>query len=222
MRRRGFAGQRYYCPICGSALRTFLPLNRPYHRYCPVCRSLQRHRLVWLLLERRSLLKGVGRVLHIAPEAALSAKLQAAARDLYLSVDLAMPSAMARMDITQLALPSQSFDLLYCSHVLEHVPDDRAAMREFRRVLRRGGVAIILVPISGSTTFEDASITDPLERERLFGQFDHVRSYGLDIEERLQEAGFEVERVTTSDLANKEEMERFGLEEEPIFLCRAR
>jgi SAM-dependent methyltransferase len=96
------------------------------------------------------------------------------------------PRAMVRMDITDIQYPKDTFDVIYCSHVLEHVVDDRKAMREFHRVLRPDGWALLLVPITVEKTFEDPSVTDPEERLSVFGQEDHVRCYGPDYVERLR------------------------------------
>ncbi len=223
-RRRLFRGERYRCPICGSSLRGFLPLHRPYHRYCPVCWSLQRHRLVWLLFERRQLwAEGRGRFLHVAPEPALAAYFRQHVAN-YVSLDR-YARAQVKMDVMRLGFPDGAFDFVYCSHVLEHIPDDRRAMAEFYRLLRPGGRAVILVPILRERTFEDPSITSPVERERLFGQFDHLRAYGLDFADRLREAGFEVEPITAPMLASEAEIETMGLptaDEEAVFLCTKR
>ena len=222
LRKRLYAGERYYCPICETRLKTFLALHRPYHRWCPVCRSLQRPRLGWLFLNGPEV--NISRpsisMLHIAPEPALAARLMTLENLDYLSADLFDPKAMVRMDITDIQYPDHTFDLIYCSHVLEHVSDDRKALREFLRILKPGGKAIILVPIQGQLTFEDASITDPVERERVYGQHDHVRSYGLDFPERLEDAGFRVQQIRPQSLASQEEIERMGLPaDETIFLC---
>lgn len=110
------------------------------------------------------------------------------------------PNVDRKEDITALSFEDESFDFIYCSNVLEHVPDDLAAMGELNRVLCRGGVAVIQVPIRGEVTFEDPSVTDEEERTRLFGQEDHVRYYGRDIAGRLQSAGFEVEQFYMNDV----------------------
>lgn len=128
---------------------------------------------------------------------------------------------MMRFDITTIPFNDHTFDLILCSHVLEHVPNDHQAMRELYRVLKPGGIALILVPIQGEHTFEDATITDPLLRERYFGQFDHVRTYGIDVIQRLQQAGFSVKAVDVKDIAaDQAEIERMGLpQRETIFVC---
>jgi SAM-dependent methyltransferase len=149
---------------------------------------VERHRLLALLIESRPELVS-GRVLHFAPEQALTAQLRARASE-YLTTDLSEHSDVTA-DIVDLPFPAQRWDTILCSHVLEHVPDDRTAMRELRRVLAADGRAIILVPrVVGVPTDEDPDIQDPRERERRFGQPDHVRMYGDDLEDRLRSAGF--------------------------------
>jgi ubiquinone/menaquinone biosynthesis C-methylase UbiE len=129
----------------------------------------------------------------------------------YISADLLSPRAMIKMDITDIQFSDDYFDAIYCSHVFEHVPDDRKAMREFYRVLNPDGWAILLVPISGEKTVEDASVSDPSERLRLFGQEDHIRMYGRDYIDRLHEAGFTVKIEKVSELFSTYEIERMGL-----------
>ncbi|HEX6289081.1 MAG TPA: methyltransferase domain-containing protein [Herpetosiphonaceae bacterium] len=223
LRKRVFGGEQHYCPLCRSSVRRFLALHRPYHAWCPICRSLQRHRWVWLCLQTQAdLLRSERRrLLHIAPEPALAAKFKALPHIEYVSADLYDPQAMITMDLCAIPAAASSFDLVYCSHVLEHVPDDRQAMRELYRVLASTGQAIILVPIFGEQTFEDPSITDPIEREKLFGQHDHVRRYGHDFSDRLAEAGFDVFSIRPEDLVSAAEIERMGLSHgEAIFFCR--
>jgi ubiquinone/menaquinone biosynthesis C-methylase UbiE len=133
---------------------------------------------------------------------------------------------MEAMDLTNLRLPDESISLIYCSHVLEHIPDDRAAMAEMRRVLIPGGQAVVIVPTGSSgVTEEDPLVTDPRERTRRFGQFDHVRRYGRDIVQRLEAAGFVVERFEDATIA-RDLVERHGLGVpmalREVFLCRAR
>jgi SAM-dependent methyltransferase len=118
---------------------------------------------------------------------------------------------MVRMDITDIRFPDASFDVVYCSHVLEHVDDDRAAMRELRRVLRPDGWAILLVPITAAVTYEDPTIVEPAARVAAFGQEDHVRRYGPDYVDRLREAGFDVAVHRVADLVTPDEARRLGL-----------
>jgi len=162
-------------------------------------------------------------MLHFAPERCFADRLRSAPNVDWLSADLLDPSAMLKVDITRIQLPDESFDAIYCSHVLEHVPDDGTAMRELARVLKPSGWAIVQVPIASPTTYEDPTITDPAERERVFGQWDHVRTYGHDVEQRLSAAGFVVQRFSARDVATPEECERMSLRENDwIYFCRRR
>jgi len=179
---------------------------------CVRCGALERHRFVWRYLEARTdLFDGrPKRVLHVAPERCLEPRLRSRLGQGYTTADLLDPRAMVRMDITDIHYPDGSFDVIYCSHVLEHVPDDRRALREFRRVLKPDGWAILLVPITAVRTVEDASIVDPADRSRIFGQADHVRRYGPDYVERLREAGFMVRVDQVADCLGDDAV-RLGL-----------
>jgi len=162
------------------------------------------------------------RLLHFAPEPlfdpvfARLPQIERVTADLYAPADL-------RLDITKMDLPDGSSDMILCSHVLEHVPDDRAAMSELRRVLADGGLALVLTPYRADRpTYEDPSITSPLDRMVAFGQQDHVRIYGTDLAERLRGAGFAVEDRTPADLFGPATVERCELNaDEHLFLCRA-
>jgi len=170
------------------------------------------------------------RVLHIAPENSLAALFQSTDSIGYLSADLTS-TAMVQMDITDIHYPDNSFDVIYCSHVLEHVPEDRKAMAEFCRVLKPDGWAILQVPITVVRTIEDPTVTSPVERERLYGQDDHVRRYGLDYRDRLVGAGFKVMVHDFVQELGEATTRRYGLREskdahgdlvvsEDIYLCQ--
>jgi SAM-dependent methyltransferase len=176
------------------------------------CGSVERQRLAWLFWERVLGLpeKSVS-MLHVGPEPVFETRFRKRLGAGYITADLYDSRAMVEMDITDIKYPDGFFDAIYCSHVLEHVTDDRRAMREFHRVLHPDGWAILLVPITAKETFEDPSITDPAERRRLFGQEDHVRRYGPDYEERLREAGFAVEVTRPEDFLSEEEMVLTGV-----------
>ncbi len=218
-------GLARYCPCCKASLRKFRPFGLVPRKeaLCPVCRSLERHRLIWLYFSQKTdLLNGKKkRMLHVAPEAQLSQLFNAPEHIDYLSADLMNPSAMVKMDITDIQYPDNTFDVIYCSHVLEHILDDRKAMREFCRVLKDDGWAILQVPITDEATFEDPSVTSPEERERIFGQYDHVRRYGPDYEDRLAESGFSVTVDGFVRELDEKETKRFGLTQtEDVYFCK--
>ena len=220
-----FEGKQYYCPICASHLRKFLPLYRSYHRWCPVCQSLARHRFVWHYFQQAALPKGGQdlRVLHVAPEEAIQRFLQALPGVDYLSGDIENKKAMVRLDICNIDFPDDSFDLIFCSHVLEHVADDHQALREFLRVLSPEGQLMLMVPIMGEVTVEDPSVTDPVERERLYGQLDHVRAYGSDFPDIVSGVGFEVQTFKPEDFINSTEIQEQGIDTaDRLFVCTPR
>lgn len=209
-----YAGTGRDCPVCEKSARKFLRAGDPPrdNAQCPNCACRERHRLLWLYLTRKTnLFDGQPkRFLHVAPEASLRTRLQQRLGDGYISADLMDPTAMIKMDVERNGQPDNSFDAIYCSHVLEHVNDDRLAIREFFRICKPGGWAILLVPVTVEKTVEDPSITDPRERKRLFGQEDHVRRYGHDYADRLREAGFDVTVTSPGDMLSPEDILRFG------------
>lgn len=150
-------------------------------------------------------------MLHVAPEDIFSRVFKEQAHIDYLTADLYDPDVMVEMDIADIQYPDDTFDVIYCSHVLEHVPEDLKAMRELRRVLAPGGWAVLQVPITAEETVEDPSIADPEERERLFGQRDHVRRYGPDYVTRLKDAGLAVRTYTAAEVVGAENVERMGI-----------
>jgi len=158
-------------------------------------------------------------MLHIAPEKEFEAKFRRVPDLDYLTADLNGSCAMVKMDITDIQYPDNSFDVIYCSHVLEHIPNDRKAMRELNRVLKPDGWAIIQVPITTEKTLEDLSVTDAVERRRMYGQEDHVRRYGPDFRNRLEEAGFTVRHFNATSIVKAENIVRLGVKGEQIFLC---
>lgn len=225
-RRLAYAGSARECPLCERKFRVFQPAGvrlRP-DACCANCDSLERHRSVWLLLRRSSdVLESPGRVLHIAPERCIAEHLAAVAGAGYVSADIEPGRAMVQLDITNIPYPEASFDLIYCSHVLEHVADDVGAMRELRRVLSPRGIAVVQVPIAElESTFEDWRVQSPEDRLRVFGQSDHVRIYGRDFSDRLRSAGFTVRVIEVGRAFPAREVRRFGLDpQERIFLCAA-
>jgi len=220
-----------FCPVCGKK-SYFGEFGEPARKkaLCVFCGSLERHRLLWVFLKKRTALfdKTDKKVLHVAPETCFEGRFKKALGENYLTADLNGPSVMVKMDITDIRYPDESFDVIICNHVLEHVVEDVKAMREFYRVLKKGGWAVLLVPVADmDKTYEDFSITTGQGREKAFGQWDHVRRYGRDYVDRLKSAGFDVTAVKNHELASAEEInkcvlnedaERWGMGTE-IFYC---
>jgi SAM-dependent methyltransferase len=187
------------CPSCGWKGPEFLPNAARKNARCPKCDSKERHRLYFLYLKTVIPTNRQLKVLHFAPEKIITRLFRSFQNIDYLSADLNPAKAMVKQDITQTTFADNTFDIIFCSHVLEHIPDDQMAMKELRRILKPDGFAILQVPVKDNfngkridKTYEDFSITDPAERAKAFGQFDHVRVYGRDFSERLQKAGFKV------------------------------
>jgi 2-polyprenyl-3-methyl-5-hydroxy-6-metoxy-1,4-benzoquinol methylase len=128
------------------------------------------------------------------------------------------------VDLAELNIETNTFEMIICNHVLEHVEDDKKAVMEMYRVLKPGGVAIITVPIDSkrNETYEDLSVTKPKDREREFGQWDHLRYYGLDFQQRLETADFTVKTEHYARSFSNGDYEKYGLADEPIFVCKKR
>jgi SAM-dependent methyltransferase len=227
-----YAGDAVECPCCGGRFRAFAPRGRRPGAACPRCGALERHRLLALWLrEHGSLGREVRDVLHLAPEPGLRRALLAVPGVRWTGGDLEPDDpGVEAMDVSALPFEDATFDLVLCSHVLEHVPDDARAMRELRRVLRPGGRAILQQPVdeAAARTREDPG-SPPAERLRAFGQEDHVRVYGRDFADRLRSAGFAVEVDRCLDALDEPTIARHGLrpagEPDPlrssdVYVCR--
>jgi SAM-dependent methyltransferase len=217
-----------YCPICKNTSERFLEFGiKPrLDALCSHCKSLERHRLSWLVMEKEftkfDTLKGKS-FLHIAPEKVFSQKLSLLFKENYLTADLNDTSAKIKMDITDIQYPEESFDFIYCSHVLEHIVDDQQAMRELNRVVKKDGWAILLVPIvAKGKTEEDFSITSAKDRIKHYGHPEHVRNYGLDYLERLKNSGWLVEVIKREEFLALEERNLMGITKASgdIYLCK--
>lgn len=210
-------GKKYTDPIDGKSFRKFLPYGYEKQRenvLSPSTLSLERHRLLWLYLQRETdFFTQERKVLHVAPEQAFYKRFRKQKNITYTTTDLYSPLADVKADICQLPFEDNSFDWIFCNHVLEHIPDDLQAMRELYRVLKPKGVAILQIPqdLSRAITFEDGSITDPKQRAEIFGQYDHVRVYGRDYFDRLRSVGFEVEEVAYTEHFSPEERQKYVL-----------
>ena len=221
-----YSGSRFTDPIDGSSYRKFLPYGYQKIRenaFCPGTLSLERHRLLWLYLDREtSFLNDSLKVLHVAPEQVFYQKFKSFSHWKYTTTDLHSPLADVKADICALPFEDNSYDLILCNHVLEHIPNDRKAMSELYRVLKKGGTLIAQVPLdeNRTTTFEDNSITDRKERTKVFGQYDHVRVYGKDYLEFLDQTGFSSKFIDYTEKLPKEEIKRYGLQYESIPIAK--
>ncbi|GHV00552.1 SAM-dependent methyltransferase [Bacteroidia bacterium] len=219
-----YAGRGVECPVCGGRYRRMMPYGYGPVRsnaLCPGCLSLERHRLLWLwLIGQSDFFVSAPHTLHVAPERCFIGRFERALGESYVTADLESPLARVRMDVQAIPFPDETFDVVICNHILEHVEDDRLAMREMHRVMRTGGWGVMLSPVNPerATTHEDASITTPEGRSAAFGQHDHLRDYGRDYPDRLREAGFRVKEIDYCDALTTEQIARFALRRETLYI----
>jgi len=222
-----YRGNNFTCPIENRSYRKFLPYGRINPRsnaLCPGSLSLERHRLLWLFLKAKTnFFSDNLKVLHIAPELCFMKKFEKMPNLDYVTADLESPLAKVKLDIHEVPFADNTFDVIFCNHVMEHVLDDIKAMNELRRVMKPTGWAVVQVPFFyplKEETFEDSEITGSRDREKAFGQDDHVRMYGKDYPERLREAGFTVREDNFVQSLSAKDIERFVLPpDEVIFYC---
>ena len=222
-----YRGNRFEDPITGITYRKLLPYGRMQSRanaLAPDSMSLERHRLMWLYLKMKTdFFTARYKVLHIAPEYCFIHRFKKMTNLDYTTGDLESPWADVKMDINAMPFADNTYDVVFCNHVLEHIPDDVHAMREIYRVMKPGGWAILQVPqrYEMEKTDEDVSITDPKERERRFLQADHFRLYGRDYADRLKIAGFEVEENWLVKELSADLVQRYALpENEVLYIAR--
>jgi predicted SAM-dependent methyltransferase len=210
-------GDKYTDPIDGRQFKGFLPYGYENPRenvLSPSTLSLERHRLLWLYLkDETNFFTATLKVLHFAPEQAFYKKFKKLKNLEYTTTDLNSPLADVKADICALPFKDDSFDVILCNHVLEHIPDDRKALSELYRILKPSGWGIFQIPqdLKREDTYEDNSITDKKERAKIFGQYDHVRIYGRDYFDRLKEAGFIVKAVDYTATMTDAEIEKYRL-----------
>lgn len=210
-------GSTFTDPIDGKSFRKFLSYGYEVQRHnvlSPSTLSLERHRLLWLYLKSETdFFKTHKKVLHFAPEQAFYSRFRQMKNLNYTTTDLNSPLADVKADICNLPFEDNTYDIIFCNHVLEHIPDDIKAMQELYRVLKKGGMGIFQIPqeLSRATTFEDDSITDKKERAKIFGQYDHVRIYGKDYFDKLRSVGFKVDEVDYTKTLLEEEITKYCL-----------
>lgn len=210
-------GNNFEDPIDNKTYKKFLPYgyeNVRENALAPGTLSLERHRLLWLYLKNETpFFTEKLKVLHFAPEQAFYKRFKKLKNLDYTTTDLNSPIADVKADICNLPFEDNRFDFIICNHVLEHITDDHQAMKELYRIIKPGGTAILMVPFDENReiTYEDPSITDPKERARVFGQYDHVRIYGRDYFDRLRAVGFEVNPVPYTTHFSEKEIDYFRL-----------
>jgi predicted SAM-dependent methyltransferase len=229
-------GSNRYCVICESKLKEFLPvyfdnpdINSPYitreNARCPVCGSIERYRLIYIYLKNKTNIfdPPLKKVLHTAPELLLTEKLSINKNIDYISSDInpRKTGAMLRIDLTDIKISDNTFDVIISSHVLEHIVNDKKALSELFRVLKPGGWAMIIVPIIAEKTFMIPDLENEKDRFKFYGKEDHVRGYGLDFKELLQNIGFVVSVVNYTEELNDKEIQYLGLlKDDLIYYCK--
>ena len=214
-----YKGNNVTCPVCGKSYRKFLSYGSSVaHRenvLCPYDLTLERHRAIWLYLNRKTdfFTKPDLTMMHIAPEQCFLDKFKKQENLKYTTGDLVSPIADLHFDLHDIPLEDNQYEVIFCNHVMEHVKNDLQCMKELYRIMKPGGWGIMQVPIDASRneTYEDWSITSPEEREKHFWQKDHVRLYGLNYPNRLEEAGFRVDVVDLSELMPEEEFVKYRI-----------
>ncbi|MCH7402455.1 class I SAM-dependent methyltransferase [Belliella kenyensis] len=219
-----YKGNAVTCNVCGSHFRKFLPYGRKVREnaLCPNCLALERHRLMWHFLQKETpFFNKPLKVLHIAPELCFIDRMNKLPNLDYITGDIESPLAKVKMDVHQIPFEANTFDVVFCNHVMEHVEDDILACQEINRVLKDTGWGIIQSPVYDiPSTQEDKLITDPAMREKLFGQRDHVRKYGKDYASRLSLSGLKVSENHFVKSLSKEVVSKYALpKDEIIFYC---
>lgn len=213
-----YKGNNVECPICKGKFRKLLSYGVWKERenaLCPKCLSLERHRLMWLFLQNKTnFFTDQLKVLHVAPEQCFRGRFKKLKNLEYVTADMVSPIADVKLDVQDMPFNKDEFDVVICNHVLEHVPDDKKALSEIKRVMKPDGYAIVFVPIDFNLdhTYEDPSITDPLEREKHFHQKDHLRLYGKDFVEIVKKEGFSIDAENYTSIIDAETKKRYCVE----------
>ena len=219
------SGKGVNCPVCEKSFRKFVSYGRfPVRKnaLCPNCLALERHRIIWLYLKNKTnFFTDELKVLHVAPEHCFIERFERLPNIDYITADMESPLAKVHMDVHNIPFEDGTFDVVFCNHVLEHVEDDVKVLKEFYRVLKKDGWAILISPINKNleSTYEDPTISDPKEREKAFGQSDHVRMYGRDYKHRLELSGFEVIQDNYVEELGQEKIKQYALTKEDIYYC---
>ncbi|MAS38902.1 MAG: SAM-dependent methyltransferase [Flammeovirgaceae bacterium] len=219
-----YRGNNVNCPVCDSSFSKFFPYGRDVREnaLCTNCLSLERHRFLYIFLKDiKKTTNQNAKVLHIAPEICLIKKFNRIKNFEYITADLDSPLADVKMDIHNMTFDDNSFDLIICNHVLEHVEDDILALKEIRRVLKKEGYGIIMIPFYypiPEITLEDDSVSNPEEREKIFGQSDHLRKYGKDFKKRFELSGMKIEVIRPDSILNSKKISRYGIKNSDLII----
>ena len=211
-----YKGSHYQCPICQKTLRTFIPIDND--KLCPYCGSLSRNRRLWTVLTNNILKNGMT-VLDFSPSRCQYRAMKEIPNIHYTSTDISGDFiADKKYDITKIDVQDKFYDLIVCYHILEHIEDDKQAIKELKRVLKPDGVCVVQTPFKNGNIYENSAITSEVDRQTHFGQKDHVRIYSVDgLYKRLNALGFEVEVKEYVDNVSN----RSGFaEHETILVCR--
>ncbi len=218
-----YQGDRYYCPCCERSFRRFLPHGYRNSAMCPICGSLERHRLMVLYLKfKTDFFFKKTKVLHFSPHSTLQRRFLKTANLEYISVDLESNKVMYKMDITNLLFKDNSFDCILCYHILEHIKNDNLALKELFRILKPKGWAIIQTVVNPKfeKTFEDSTIISPKMREQFYGHKNHFRIYGRDYKDKLENVGFKVKIDKFAFKFDFNKVKKFGISRnEAIIYC---
>ena len=230
-------GQRI-CNLCRHSCESFLPTGHESQLFselkvigggyrgnavCPYCGSLDRNRWVFQILqEKTDILSARCRVLHFAPEEMIRKRIKENENCDYYAGDMVLSTENHQVDVTDIQFKDNFFDYILINHVLEHVPDERKAFDELKRVLKGNGTLILSFPVTlEAETFEDERIFSEEDRLRYYGQKDHVRLYGKDFKERIEEFGWQVSVYSPGKELSVQEAERNGfLLGDILLLCR--
>ena len=212
-----YRGNKVSCPICGSQFSTFFPYGRETREnaLCTNCLSLERHRFLYLYMrDVKRIFNKKMNILHIAPEACLTKKFKNNPNFQYVTADLYSPLADVKMDIHNIPFGDNHFDLVLCNHVLEHVEDDILALKEIRRVLKKNGFGIVMIPFYNPVpeiTLQDKSIVSSKDREKYYGQSDHLRKYGNDFKNRFESSGLHIDVIKPEKFLKSSEIIKNGI-----------
>lgn len=219
LRRRAspvlWAGNSVHCPLCERSFRGFRPAGKRRSRrenaVCPYCGARERDRLTFLFLTRPDGPTCGSPILHIAPEACLQPRLRRLADGDYVTADLIRTDVDQRFDLMAIPHPDATFHAVYCSHVLQDVPDDIVAMSELFRILEPGGWAILNVPVTAEVTVDHRDTPGHVRGRGDRRPDEHLRTYGKDFPRRMESVGFEVRVISPADLASVREQIRYGI-----------